>query len=79
MIFFGECLCQTFWKEGLLVPAGDIHACQQAILMISNDHDFRKKCEINAKIKAQELTYQNFSNQLIALCKEVLNENSSIK
>jgi len=63
----------TDGKEGLLVPPGNIKAYQKAILKLYHDHTFRKQCEAGAKLKAKELTYENFANRLINLCKEVIN------
>ena len=59
-------------KEGILVPAGDVNAYRKAIVQLTNDDDFRNQSEIYSKIKAKELTYEIFANNLIKLCKEVL-------
>jgi glycosyltransferase involved in cell wall biosynthesis len=62
----------THNQEGIMVPPGDVTGYREAIIKLLQDVEFRQACEANARIKAQELSYQAFGHNLAQICYQVL-------
>jgi glycosyltransferase involved in cell wall biosynthesis len=59
-------------REGFLVEAGDVGAYRAAILRLARDPKLRSACELNARRRAELLTYAEFGVRLRSLCEELL-------
>lgn len=59
-------------QEGFLVTPGDVEGYRQAISKLWQDTALRTSCEHHALVKAQELTYAAFANQLVGVCQTLL-------
>lgn len=62
----------THGQEGLLVNPGDIIGYREAIVRMVEDLKFRASCERNARLKAANFSYRAYADNLVNLCREML-------
>lgn len=58
-------------EEGLLVDPGDVAGYRACIRTLLEDEELRRACELRARERAPELSYEAFATFLRSLCAEV--------
>lgn len=59
-------------REGLLVEPGDVDGYRAAILRLEQDDALWQSCQAHACRRAAELTYAQFAQSVVDICREVL-------